>query len=123
MRRFTLAFYIVLVSTLPLLAKADFSRSYDSLSNPLPSDELFCPTVACDLTQLFLLVIRDILQLVPIASVLFIIIGGFQMVASAGNEERLIKAKRTILWAVLGLIFSMLSFSIVAIVKNFLQAG
>ncbi|HYV34046.1 MAG TPA: hypothetical protein VE973_04335 [Candidatus Limnocylindria bacterium] len=123
MRKFLAGFYITVILVVPVLAKADFSRTYENLYNPLPSGELFCPTVACDLTQLFLLLIRDILQLVPIVSVLFIIIGGFQMVSSAGNEERLVKAKKTILWAVMGLVFALLSFSIIAIVKNLLGAA
>ena len=95
-------------------------QKYDQLLNPLPDNELFCPTAFCDLQQMFLLIIRDFLQLLPIAAVLFIIIGGFQMVMSAGNEERLARAKRTVLWAVLGLIIGILSFSLVSMVQNFL---
>jgi prepilin signal peptidase PulO-like enzyme (type II secretory pathway) len=95
-------------------------QKYDQLLNPLPDNELFCPTAFCDLQQMFLLIIRDFLQLLPIVAVLFIIIGGFQMVISVGNEERLAKAKRTVLWAVLGLVIGILSFSLVSIVQNFL---
>lgn len=106
----------------PLFALAsNAARTYEQLFNPLPSNELFCPTAVCDLTQMFLLIIRDFLQLLPIASVLFIIIGGFQMVASSGNEERLARAKRTVLWAILGLVIGILSFSIIAITQDFLK--
>src|SRR5258708_5719173 len=85
------------------------AHDYDKLFNPLPENQLVCPTAVCDLRQLFLLVVRDFLQLLPVVSVLFIIVGGFQMVASSGNEERLARAKRTILWAILGLIIGILS--------------
>ena len=108
---------------LPSVVSAALSQKYEALYNPLPPNELVCPTAACDLTQMFLLIIRDILQLIPVVAVLAIIVGGFQMISSAGNEERLIRAKRTVLWAVLGLAVAILSFSIIAIVKNFLGSN
>ena len=83
------------------------------LYNPLPEEEL---------THVFLVVIQGFLAIVGIWAVIFIIVGGFQMVMGAGNEETYLKAKKTILWAVLGLIIALLSFSVVAIVENLLQA-
>lgn len=113
-----------LLSSLPMIGRAtSLSQQYEQLYNPLPSNELFCPTAVCDLTSMFLLIIRDILQLVPIASVLFIIIGGFQMIMSQGNEEKLLKAKRTVYWAIAGLIIALLSFSIIAVVRTVLGAN
>ena len=93
-----------------------------ALFNPIPpAQELFCPTYPiCDLKQEFLLILASILRLIPILSVVFIIIGGFKMVMSQGNEEALISAKRTVIWAVLGFVISILSFSIIAIIQNFL---
>ena len=109
---------------LPLLAKAsNLAKNYQQLYNPLPQDGLFCPTRACDLLQMFLLITQDILRLIPIASIVFIIIGGFKMIISRGNEQKLAEAKKTVLWAVLGLVVAALSFSIIAIVKNLLRAN
>ena len=68
-----------------------------------------------------LYIIKSMLGIIPIAAVLFIIIGGFQLVSSNGNEERIIKAKKTILWSVLGLAAALLSFSIIAIVQGILS--
>jgi len=113
---------LLVVIAIPLAARADLVQGYEKLYDPLPSNELVCPTVTCDLRQMALLILRDILQLVPIASVVAIIFGGFQMVASSGNEERVLKAKRTIFWAIAGLVFAFLSFSIIAIVQNLLGA-
>lgn len=90
--------------------------------NPLPQKELFCPTFTCDLVQLFLYILNDLIKIVPIISVVFIIIGGFKMTMAAGNEERYADAKRTIVWAILGTVVTLLSFSIIAIVQNFIQA-
>lgn len=115
--------FVVLLLLMPTFAFSGFSDQYEKLYNPLPTNELFCPTIYCDLVQMFLIITRNILQLIPIAAVLAIIVGGFQMVMSSGNEERLLKAKRTIFWAVIGLIISILAVSIVAIVKNFIGAN
>jgi len=118
------AYFFIFLFAAPLLARgADFSNTYEKLYNPLPENQLVCLSRVCDLVEFLVLIIRDFLQLIPIVSVLFIIIGGFQMVMSAGNEERLIKAKKTITWAVLGLVFALLSFSMVAIVRNILSAN
>jgi hypothetical protein len=116
--------FLFLGLLLPFLARAtEFTPSYEKLYNPLPDNQLFCPTAVCDLQQFVLLIMRDILQLIPVVSVLFIIIGGFQIITAAGNEERYIKAKRTILWAVLGLVVAFLSFSIISVVQNLLQGN
>jgi hypothetical protein len=84
------------------------------LINPLPEN---------DLTHVFLLVTKSFLDIMGIWAVMFIIFGGFQMVLSSGNEEAYAKAKKTITWAVLGLAVAILSFSIVAIVEDLLQAN
>ena len=45
------------------------------------------------------------------------------MITAAGNEEALTKAKKTIVWAILGLVLALLSFSIIAIVQDLLQSN
>lgn len=47
-----------------------------------------------------------------IASVIFIIVGGIMYITSAGNENSVVKAKNTILWAVIGLVVSIASVGI-----------
>lgn len=85
----------------------------DVLYNPLPIDSL---------TGALLLVAKGFLGVIAIWASVFIIIGGFQMVMSAGNEEAVLKAKKTITWAVLGLVVAVMSFSIIAIVQNLFKA-
>lgn len=63
------------------------------------------------------------LALVGVTSVIFIIVGGFQMHVALGNEEAIKKAKTTITWAVVGLVFAILSVSIVNIVSNLFNAA
>jgi hypothetical protein len=92
---------------------AQTPNAKDCLYNPLPTSEL---------TSMFLLIARGMFAIVAIWSVIFIIVGGFRMVIAAGNEEAIGAAKKTITWAILGLVIAMLSFSIIAIVQNIIQA-
>jgi hypothetical protein len=112
----------ILLLTPPAFASTQSIQALFNPINPIPvASQLFCPTYPiCDLKTEFLLILTNILRIIPILSVFFIIVGGFRMTMSQGNEEALGAAKRTIVWAVLGLVFALLSFSIIAIVQNFL---
>jgi hypothetical protein len=90
------------------------NNSGTKLFNPLPEE---------DLVHVFLLVTRGFLTTIGIVAAVFIIVGGIQMVTSAGNEEGITKAKKTITWAILGLVAALLSFSIIAIVQDFIGAN
>lgn len=52
-------------------------------------------------------------------AVLFIIIGGFYYMTSAGNEERAGKGKKMLTWAAIGLAVIVLAFTIVTVVSQF----
>jgi hypothetical protein len=67
--------------------------------------------------------LRILFVLIGIAAVVVIIIAGFRMVLANGSEEELTKAKKAITWAIIGLIVSLMSFSIVAIVQRLIQVG
>ena len=51
-------------------------------------------------------------------SLLFVIISGVQILTSYNNEERLGAAKKTLTWAILGFIISILSYGIVQIIVS-----
>ncbi len=46
-------------------------------------------------------------------SVIFLVIGGFQYVVSAGNPQATARAKSTITFAIIGLLLAIFSFAIV----------
>lgn len=54
-----------------------------------------------------------ILFLVGTIAVLFIIIGGFQYITSAGNPDSIERAKTTILYAIIGIIACLLAYAVV----------
>jgi len=81
-----------------------------------------CPTsIACnsgDLPALIVGITNLILAVAGAIAVLFVIIGGFQYITSAGNEERAEAGKRTLQNAIIGVVVIVLSFVIIAVVSN-----
>ncbi|MBL4694284.1 hypothetical protein JKY72_02845 [Candidatus Gracilibacteria bacterium] len=57
--------------------------------------------------------------LVAAISLLFLIISGVRFVTSYGNDEAVESAKKQAIYAIVGLLVAMLSYTIVAIVGNF----
>jgi len=91
--------------------------------NLSPTDKLYNPLPTGDLINMVLIIAKGFLTVTAVIAVAFIMIGGFQMIISRGEEEVQVKAKKTITWAILGVVVASLSFSIVAIVENLLRAG
>ena len=56
---------------------------------------------------------------IPIA-VIFIIIGGFQFATAAGNPEKINAGKKTITWAVIGIVVLLVAGSIAKLIENIL---
>lgn len=71
-----------------------------------------------DLKETVINIIQWVLGILALVAVVMIIIGGFQWLTSAGNEERIEKAKKVISSAVIGLIIVLLAWAIVIFVAN-----
>lgn len=71
-----------------------------------------------DVVGLLVVLIKYMLGLIGIVAVLMIIVGGYQLVMSAGNTEAQTKGKQTIIYAVAGVLLAVLSYSIVSIIEN-----
>lgn len=82
---------------------------------------IFNPLTVWSVPELITSIIRVLFALISIAAIVIIIISGFRMVLASGNEEQLTKAKKAITWAIIGLIVSLLSFSIVSIIQNLIS--
>ena len=70
------------------------------------------------LTGLILYVINIMLGIAGVLSVLFLIIGGFWYITSAGNEETAEKGKGTAVNAIIGLVIVILSYVIVNVISG-----
>jgi hypothetical protein len=67
--------------------------------------------------------IRIFLTFAGAIAVLFIVIGGFWYITSAGNEEQAEKGKNTLLNAIWGILIIVLSYALVTVVVNLVTRG
>ena len=58
------------------------------------------------------------LSLLGIISILFIIVGGYKMVLSNGNEKTFTEGRNTVTYAVIGLVVAILAYTIIVVVTN-----
>ena len=66
----------------------------------------------------FTQITNTVLYIVGIISVVMLIYGGLRYVISGGDSKKVTDAKNTILYAIIGLIISILAFAIVNFVIN-----
>ncbi len=87
--------------------KAQFKGMYDSL-----------PDQYCSANALMLWLIQQGLVFAGVVAVLFVMLGGFWYLTSAGNEETAEKGQKTLTNAIIGLVVIILAATIVRIVAN-----
>lgn len=61
------------------------------------------------------------LEVAGAIAVLFVIIGGFWYITSAGNEEQAEKGQKTVTNAIIGVIVVVLSYVIITVIANFVS--
>ncbi len=111
-------FALALVIT-PAFAGAQLSKGFQCD----PSSGLNC-SAGNDVNSLIRTVINWMLSIAFGVAVLFLIIGGFWYITSAGNEETAEKGKGTAVNALIGIVIIILSYVIVNVVARFVgQAG
>jgi hypothetical protein len=71
-----------------------------------------------DLKTVVVRVLQLVLGLAPLAAVAMIIVGGFMWMTSVGDEEKLMRAKRVISSAVIGLIIVIIAWAVVSFVAR-----
>lgn len=73
--------------------------------------------------QIFKTVINWALGIAFGVAVIFLIIGGFRYITSAGNEEAAEKGKSSVINALIGIVIIVLSYVIVNVVSNLVQGS
>lgn len=68
-------------------------------------------------------IIRLLLLVVGALAVVFVIIGGYQYVTSAGNEEAAEKGKKTLVNAIIGVVVVILAYVIINVIINTVTGG
>ena len=88
------------------------------IDNPAPAY-----LVDKDIKDFVVQVINVLLYFAGAIAVLLLIIGGFRYVTSAGNDESMEKAKKTITSAIIGLVIIIMAYAIVAVINNLVVNG
>ena len=77
---------------------------------------------ADDVKELIIKLTKYLMGIIALVAIVVIVIGGFRMVISAGNESQIKAARSTITWAIIGLVISLLAYTIVAIIQGAFKA-
>jgi hypothetical protein len=106
MKRLLLSGFTVLLVALPLAASASI------LENPLGDIK--------DPQALAIRILQVFLGFLAMIGLIMFIYGGFVMLTSGGNADRIKKAKGTLVWAAAGIITILASYSILRFVFGLL---
>lgn len=66
-------------------------------------------------------ILQVVFAIIGVLSVMFVVIGGFMYTVSGGDPGSIKKAKATIMYAVIGLVISILAETIVTFVLSFVK--
>lgn len=103
-----------------MLLFAPFALQTQALTDPGCPSGINC-TKDTDLNKFIIRIINIILGVTLAIDVLFLIIGGFFYITSAGNEERASKGKSTVINAIIGLVIIVLAYVIANVVASFFE--
>lgn len=98
---------LAIASPLPVVAQSSTAKI--SIPNPIK-----CDTASCLVSQ----VIRTILGVVAVVATGMFVWGGVLMLTSGGNERRVKQAKETLVWAAIGLIVIIVSWTLIRFVLD-----
>lgn len=96
------------------LAQGSTTVSGLEIQNPLSCE---------DATECVQNLLNGLIYLAAPVVAIMILVGGFKIMAAAGNEERLKSGKNTILYAVVGYAIILLASGVAAIIQDALGGG
>jgi len=116
---FIISFFIIGLSVINVYAKKDPPDSPPpakggSISNPLNATS-FTGLISGIANWVFMIAI-------PLATLMFLI-GGFMFMTSGGNDQRVTQAKKTMLWAAVGLAVCLIGAGFTSIIRQLLGAN
>lgn len=134
-----LLLFVIFTSSFLVFGSIDYNQPLKNKSifeHAQAQDAKSANTVVCDPAQnqvgcinnpvkntttiggLFTKLMNIIFGLIAITTVVMIMLGGFQMIVNSGNPSKRGKAKDRIVWAIIGLVITLMSYTIVSIVQK-----
>jgi len=127
MKRFIKSFspiFLILLATWFVIPSVVLADAVPSPGCSGISDTSFPnPLNACDFTGLVQAVANWVLAIMGPISVIMVLYAAFLFMTSGGNEERVKRAKKAFLWAMVGIAVALVSMGLVALIKSFLTMG
>jgi amino acid transporter len=108
-------------SAVSIIAMVNVSTALAQFAGPSP--EIGTPGGADEsqLREIIINIIKAVLNFLALLAVIVIVIAGIRLIVSQGEEEPKEKAKKTILYALIGLIIVLFSRVIVGMVTEYLS--
>jgi hypothetical protein len=105
-----------LINPIQIVHAADCPSNLSSLSGlGLPA---YCNAIGTDSTGLLTHAINLLLAFLGMIAVLFIIIGGYKMIISRGDEKKFESGRQTVTYALIGLVVAILAFAMITVIGN-----
>jgi len=108
--------FILLLAPLPALATNSVAQGLDMFSGMFGSSSSLAGQRT--LPQLIMSVVQLMLLFAGGVAIVFIIVGGYWYITSAGNEEQSEKGRKALTNAIIGIIIIVLSYAIINVVQN-----
>lgn len=117
-----------LLFTFTLIASPHFAFAANDVKTGLGQISTAFPSVSglnenSTIGDVFVYVIKIALAIAFAVAVVFVIYGGYLYITSGGNEEQATTGRRTVTYAVIGIIIIILSFVIISVIANTVQSG
>ncbi len=77
----------------------------------------------CSVNDALLAAAQLLLSIIALASVVFIMVGGYRYIFSAGNEEQAQKGRDTLVNAIIGLVITVFAYAIITIVTGTIKSN
>lgn len=106
--------FLVNASTFLLSASLVFAQSQDPYANCVKNG---VATLKC-VPLFFGNIINGVFGFAAIAAVFFVVIAGIKFLTSGGDQEKVGQAKKTITFALVGLLVILLSFAVIRVVAT-----
>lgn len=109
----------VLSSTPQVLAASPIEDGLKKVEDQFPGNGKIAGSRS--VSDLIKNVIYILLSVTLVIAVLFLIIGGYQYITSAGNEKQAESGKQTVVNALIGIVIIIMSYTIVRVIDNTLS--
>ncbi|MDD2916555.1 MAG: hypothetical protein PHH70_01785 [Candidatus Gracilibacteria bacterium] len=104
------AFLLLLLSSLSLAYAADTLPQPETMGLPFESAPAATTPIA--------IIISETIKYIGLLAILVISYGGILFITSVGNDEKVKHAKRTIIYALVGVLLSIVAYTIVDIINS-----